>query len=133
MIDKILAATWKAPAATDYAGEIQHTVNMVILSDLMSLAAAERASNQARAISSLKLDQLKAWLASQSRITRDENQRAFFFYSVEQIKRFQDDPKKMNLTPAQPPPDGQPIGMEPQIDADSRRSNQSVLFMFFCG
>src|SRR5947207_483698 len=119
VIDKILATTWKAPAATGYAGEIQHTVNMVILSDLMSLAAAERASNQARAISSLKLDQLKAWLASQSRMTRDENQRAFFFYSVEQIKRFQDDPKKMNLTPAQPPPDGQPIGMEPQIDADS--------------
>src|SRR5215217_115980 len=40
VIDKILAATWKAPAAAGYAGEIQHTVNMVILSDLMALAAA---------------------------------------------------------------------------------------------
>ena len=26
---------------------------------------------------------------------------AFLFYSIDQIKRFQDDPKKMNLTPAQ--------------------------------
>jgi hypothetical protein len=40
----------------------------------------------------------------------DENQRAFLFYSFDQIKRFQEDPKKMNLTNPQPPPDGQPIG-----------------------
>jgi hypothetical protein len=39
------------------------------------------------------------------------NRRAFLYYSLEQIKRFQDDPKKMNLTPPQAPPDGQPIGM----------------------
>jgi hypothetical protein len=112
VIDKILAATWKAPAATGYAGEIQHTVDMVILSDLMALAAAERASNQVRAIASWKLDQLKTWLTGQSRFPVDENQRAFLFYSIEQIKRFQDDPKKANITPAQQPPDGQPIGMD---------------------
>jgi len=95
----------------------------------MSLAAADRASNQVRAITSLKLDELKAWVAAQNRLTRDENQRAFWYYSVEQIKRFQDDPKKMTLTPAQAPPDGQPIGMEPQIFMDSHGSE----FTFFCG
>jgi hypothetical protein len=112
VIDKILTATWKAPVAPGYAGEIQHTVDMVILSDLMSLASGDRASNQARAIASWKLEQLKTWLTSQSRLTVDDNRRAFLFYSVEQIKRFQDDPKKMNLTPPQTPPDGQPIGMD---------------------
>lgn len=112
VIDRIFAATWKAPAANGYAGEIQHTVNMIVLSDLMALASAERASNQARAVASWKLEQLKTWLAAQSRLRTDENQRAFLYYSVEQIKRFQDDPKKMNLTPAQQPPDGQPIGMD---------------------
>jgi len=55
---------------------------------------------------------LKRWILAQSRVTRDENRRAFLFYSLDQIKRFQDDPKKMNLTPPQAPPDGQPIGME---------------------
>jgi hypothetical protein len=104
-------------------------VNMVILSDLMSLAAAERASNQVRAIASLKLDELKAWVMAQNRLARDESQRAFWYYSIEQIKRFQDDPKKMNLTPAQAPPDGQPIGMESQIFTDSHGSE----FTFFCG
>jgi hypothetical protein len=112
VIDKILASTWKAPTATGYAGEIQHSVNMVILSDLMALAAAERTPNQVRAIASWKLDQLKTWLTVQSRFPIDENQRAFMFYSIEQIKRFQDDPKKANITPAQQPPDGQPIGMD---------------------
>jgi len=112
VIDKIFVATWKAPAANGYAGEIQHTVDMVVLSDLMALASSERAPNQARAIASWKLEQLKTWLASQSRLRTDENQRAFLYYSVDQIKRFQEDPKKMNLTPAQQPPDGQPIGMD---------------------
>jgi hypothetical protein len=111
VIDKILASTWKASAANGYAGEIQHTVNAIILTDLMSLAANERASNQVRAIASWKLDQLKSWLTLQRRATTDENQRAFVYYTLEQIKRFQDDPKKMNLTPPQAPPDGQPIGM----------------------
>jgi hypothetical protein len=112
VMDRILAATWKAPAAKGYAGEIQHTVNMVVLTDLMSLATNDRASNQVRAIASWKLEQLKTWLNTQRRVTTDENQRAFLYYSFEQIKRFQEDPKKMNLTTAQPPPDGQPIGMD---------------------
>ena len=124
VIDKILAATWRAPAATGYAGEIQHTVDMVILSDLMALAGGERASNQVRAIASWKLDQLKTWLTAQSRFPVDENQRAFLFYAIEQIKRFQEDPKKANITPAQQPPDGQPIGMDWWSRADDDCSHR---------
>jgi len=44
--------------------------------------------------------------------TRDENQIAFLGYAANQIKRFQEDPKKMNLTKASDPPDGQPIGTD---------------------
>lgn len=112
VVDKILAATWKAPVASGYAGEIQRTVNTIVLTDLMTLAANERASNQVRAIASWKLDQLRNWLTWQRRTTADENQRAFLFYTLDQIKRFQDDPKKANLTQPQAPPDGQPIGMD---------------------
>ena len=112
VIDRVLAATWKAPVASGYAGELQHTVNMVVLTNLMSLAANDRAANQVRAIASWKLEQLKTWLGTQRRLTTDDNRRAFLFYSFDQIKRFQEDPKKMNLTNPQPPPDGQPIGMD---------------------
>ena len=124
VIDKIFAATWKAPAGTGYRGEIQHTVNMIVLSDLMALASSERALNQARAIASWKLEQLKTWLTAQSRLRTDENQRAFLYYSVDQIKRFQDDSKKMNLTSAQQPPDGQPIGMDWWSRADDDCSHR---------
>jgi hypothetical protein len=112
VIDRILAATWKAPAATGYAGEIQRSVDMIVLVDLMALASGERASNQVRAMASWKLEQLRNWLTLQTRLAADENRRAFLFYSIDQIKRFQEDPKKMNLTPPQAPPDGQPIGMD---------------------
>jgi hypothetical protein len=120
VLDKILGATWKAPAATGYQGEIQHTVNIVVLLDLMALASGERASNQVRAISELKLEELKNWLIAQQSRSRDENQTAFLFYAAEQIKRFQADPKKMNLTRANEPPDGQPIGTDwwSQMQAD---------------
>jgi hypothetical protein len=110
VIDKLLAATWKAPVSKGYSREIQNTVNLVVLGDLMALAANERALNQVRAIASWKLNQLKRWLTLQSRLGADDDRRAFLFYSIEQIKRFQEDPRKMNLTQPQPPPDGQPIG-----------------------
>lgn len=117
VLDKILAATWRAPAVSGYAGEIQHTVNTIVLNDLMSLAANDRASNQVRALASWKLEQLKDFLTLQRRSTASENHRAFLYYTLEQIKRFQDDPKKVNLTPPQSPPDGQPIGMPMGMDA----------------
>jgi len=112
VIDKILAETFKAPARGDYGGEIQRTVNMVVLNELMALAANERASNQVRAVAELKVEELRRWLSLQTDSARDQNQRAYFIYALNQIKRFQDDPKKMNLTKPNDPPDGQPIGTD---------------------
>jgi hypothetical protein len=118
VLDKILASSWKAPVGTGYPAEIQRTVNMVVLGELMSLAAGERAHNQARAIAELKLEELKNWLNVQRSIARDENQKAFLFYAEEQIKRFQADPRRMNLTRPNDPPDGQPIGTDWWSQAD---------------
>src|SRR3989441_11549095 len=112
VLDKILAFTWKAPVGVGYTAEIQRTVNMIVLQDLMALASGERASNQVRAIAEQRLDLLKNWLISQRDLTRDEKQKPFLFYAENQIKRFQEDPKKMNLTKPNDPPDGQPIGVD---------------------
>lgn len=112
VFDKILAETFRAPVQSGYQGEVQRTVNAVVLNELMTLAANERASNQVRAIAEMKLDELKNWSASQANATRDQGQRAFLLYAANQIKRFQDDPKKMNLTKPNDPPDGQPIGTD---------------------
>src|SRR5437870_2709281 len=112
VLDKILDATLKARMQIGYHAEIQHVVNMVVLNDLMALAAGERASNQVRAIAEYRLEIMKNWLRQQTDLTRDENQKAFLLYAANQIKRFQDDPKKMNLTKPNDPPDGQPIGTD---------------------
>jgi len=136
VLDKIIAATWKAPIGLakrpqlpasaarnypftiDYEAEVQRTVNMVVLNELMALAANERASNQVRAVAEFRLDLLRTWLINERNLTRDQNQQAFLFYAANQIKRFQEDPKKMNLTKANEPPDGQPIGMDWWTQAD---------------
>jgi hypothetical protein len=112
VLDKILASTWRAPMRSGYQGEIQRTVNVVVLNELMALAATERGSNQVRAIAELKLDELRRWLGTQTDLTREANQRAYLTYAANQIKRFQEDPKKMNLSKPNDPPDGQPIGTD---------------------
>jgi uncharacterized protein DUF4953/uncharacterized protein DUF5117 len=112
VLDSIVARTWEAPMRSPYHAEVQRTVNMVVLSELMSLAANERAPNQVRALAELKLEELKRWLGTQPDLTRDEKQKAYLFYAQNQIKRFQEDPKKMNLTRPNDPPDGQPIGTD---------------------
>ena len=112
VFDKILDETFRVTTNTGYEGEIQRTVNAVVLNKLMTLAANERASNQVRAIAEMQLEGLRDWAATHANQTRDENQRAFLLYTANQIKRFQDDPKKMNLTRPSDPPDGQPIGTD---------------------
>ena len=47
--------------SSGYEGEIQRTVNVVVLNKLMTLAANERASNQVRAIAELQLEGLRDW------------------------------------------------------------------------
>src|SRR6266849_2318315 len=106
VLDKTLEATWKAPIGAGYQAEIRRTVNMVVLNDLMALAVNDRASNQVRAIAEHRLSLLRDWLMTQRDLTSDENQRAFIIYAANQIRRFQDDPKKMNLTRPNDPPDG---------------------------
>ncbi|MBI3787900.1 MAG: zinc-dependent metalloprotease, partial [Ignavibacteriales bacterium] len=108
--DKIVRATWKAPQQAGYQGEIQRVVDNTALYYMMSLAANENAAAQARSIALMKILDLKDWLVKQSKNIKDENQRAHFLFAISQIEKFQEDPKKMNLTkPAEPPP-GQPIG-----------------------
>jgi hypothetical protein len=112
VFDKILAETFRAPVRSGYEGEIQRTVNSVVLNELMALAANERASNQVRAIAEAKLYELRQWLEGRQNLAPDAGQVAFMNYAANQIKRFQEDPKKMNLTKPNDPPDGQPIGTD---------------------
>ncbi|MGB6482973.1 MAG: zinc-dependent metalloprotease [Candidatus Acidiferrales bacterium] len=112
LVDDVLAATWKAAPATGYDGQIQQTVNAVVLNHLMALAADEQAASQTRAIASLKLDDLKSWMQTQLQSSSDESRRAEFFYGFHEIDGFQKNPAAIHLMHPVPPPAGDPIGQD---------------------
>jgi hypothetical protein len=111
LLDKLLASTWKADQKPGYNAQIQRVVNSVLLYRLMTLAADENASTYVRAVACLKLEELRNWLSKRINSTKDESQRAHYFYAASQIKLFQDDPNKVKLTAPLSPPPGAPIGM----------------------
>lgn len=110
LLDDLLAATWKAQSSNGYAGAIQRTVNAVVLSHLMALAASESAPSQVRAAALLKLDELKTWLASRKSLVKDTPTHAEFFFAENQIDRFEKNPAQVHVTAPAPPPAGDPIG-----------------------
>jgi hypothetical protein len=112
ILDKTLAATFKSPRAAGYDGEIQRVVNNTALYDLITLEMSERAPDQVRALAALKLNELKAWLVAQLPGVSDESWRAHYFFALSQIKQLQEDPKQLNMTHPNEPPDGQPIGSD---------------------
>jgi hypothetical protein len=117
VLDAILAATWKAPHAAGYSGEIARVVDDVALYDLLGLATADGATTQVRAVASLEADQFKGWLNSAKKTTTDPAQKAHLTYAAAQIEQFQRDPKKLDLTAPAEPPDGPPIGDDEEFPA----------------
>lgn len=112
LLDEVLAATWKTPRTPGYTGAIQRTVNAVVLGHLMSLAADEHASGQVRAMTLLKLDELKKWLGSQEVLLKDAPTRAEFFFAKNQIDHFEKNPAEVHMTTPAAPPAGDPIGSD---------------------
>jgi hypothetical protein len=109
VLDAIVAATWKAPHAVGYAGEVARTVDDVVLYDLLSLALNDHATAQVRAVASREAEQLKVWLNA-NQAAGGASQQAHLAYAAAQIEQFQKDPKKLELTAPAEAPDGPPIG-----------------------
>src|SRR6266478_1764970 len=109
VLDAIVAATWKAPHAVGYAGEVARTVDDVVLYDLLSLALNDHATTQVRAVALREAEQLKGWLNA-NKSAGDASEQAHLTYAAAQIEQFQKDPKKLELTAPAEPPDGPPIG-----------------------
>ncbi|HVB07715.1 MAG TPA: zinc-dependent metalloprotease, partial [Candidatus Acidoferrales bacterium] len=112
LVNDLVAATWKAQPENGYDGAVQQTVDSVVLDHLMALAANDHAATQTRAIASLKLDELKTWMAAQMKASANESRRAQFFFAVQEIERFEKNPPALHLTQPAPPPAGDPIGTD---------------------
>ena len=110
VLDAVLNDTWKSSREPGYSGEISRVVDSVVLYDLMSLVVSERASPQARAIASLKMEELRNWATGAQHGAKDGEERAHLYFAATQIAQFQKDPRLIPLPVPLQPPDGPPIG-----------------------
>lgn len=110
VMDKAIGSTFKAATKSGYEGAIQITVNNVLLTNMLGLAASDEASTQVKAIAHLEIDKLKTWLTGKLRSTSDEDWKAHYSYALTQIDWFETNPEDFkNESPLEAPP-GQPIG-----------------------
>jgi hypothetical protein len=110
VIDGLIAATWKTPRTAVREAEVERTIDNVVLYRMMSLVQSTEASEQARALAYLKLDDLRKWMLAQQ--TADTATRAHFSYAAAQIKRYEDHPEQLTIEKPADPPDGPPIGSD---------------------
>ncbi|MEO8659844.1 MAG: zinc-dependent metalloprotease [Bryobacteraceae bacterium] len=110
VIDRVLDATWKANHPPGYAGEVQRVVDTAALRAILSLAANDGAAPQARAVALLKAQQLRAVL--KAAVPADPAQKAHFAFALDQLRRFDENPKEWNATHPTEVPPGQPIGCD---------------------
>ena len=110
LIEKLVFNTWQTIYDDPYLGEIQRLTDNLVLQHLMQLESDKSASIQVRAIASLKINELGAWISEQLEYTRDIQLEAHYTYALQQISYFREHPDKFeHETPLDPPP-GQPIG-----------------------
>jgi hypothetical protein len=115
VIDKVFNATYKAPTKAGYDGLLQMTVNHAVLNNLIKLTVNTNPSPQARAVASLKIDQLKNWLTEKAKTMSTENWKAHYAYELSMINSFRDNPEKYEAENLLPAPPGQPIGQEDEF------------------
>lgn len=107
VIDRLITSSWKTPRPGGRDAETGRTIGNVVLYRVMALAQSTQASEQARAIAYLKLDDLRKWALA--RQNADAAERAHMLYAAAQIKRFEDNPKEIPVVKPVDPPDGSPI------------------------
>jgi Met-zincin/Domain of unknown function (DUF5117) len=107
VIDKLIAATWRAPDAPGLSGEVQRAIDMVALYRLMTLAANESAPGEVRAIALSKLTALRDWTPAAS---ANSELIALHRFAVAEIKHFETNPREIGVPRPPLAPPGMPIG-----------------------
>lgn len=111
VIESALNATWFQPAGPDYLGEIQRSVNGVMLAQLLALAAEPSTTAQVRAVATARLMALRERLGRDAGATAHPAQQAHLLYGARLIGQFLENPKDFVAPRVPSPPPGQPIGM----------------------
>ena len=106
VLDALLNATWQSKRRGGYPGEVENTVDDVVLEQLFNLAANDKAPVQVKAIVSQKLDGLRRRIEPFAGYPH-------LYYAAARITQFQKNPRDWKPAPTTEIPEGQPIGMDP--------------------
>ncbi|HEU5292630.1 MAG TPA: zinc-dependent metalloprotease, partial [Cyclobacteriaceae bacterium] len=115
VIDQMITATFKSTQKSGYEQQLQITVNHALLNGLMKLALNNNASSQARAVASLKIDQLRIWLSGRATAFMNDGWKAHYAYELMLINAYREDPKKYETENFLAAPPGQPIGQDEEF------------------
>jgi hypothetical protein len=110
VLDRLISATIKAQIHPGLEGATQMTVNAVTVNGLIRLAAHKEAPPQVKAITALKLTQIREWVSA--RTASDEGLRAHYRQLAQMVSQFEDDPEEYAPASWLAPPPGMPIGDE---------------------
>jgi hypothetical protein len=113
-LDEVLNAlidnSWKKQYKFSYHSEINRTVSMLILNQMIQLAQNQSASGQARAITLSVIFDLGQFMQTKYKTEKDSDQKAHFLFGMELIRRFKDNPEIFKSSTIFQLPQGSPIG-----------------------
>lgn len=112
VFDKMINSTWKTASQSGYSGALQRTTQDALLSNMMALAGHAQSSEQVKAMTSFKINQLRKWLVAREKVTNSEALKAHYLHAINKINRFQKNPEKFKIKKSLAPPAGSPIGLD---------------------
>src|SRR5260221_14715390 len=107
-MQKLTTATFKLPVRPGLEGAVQMATNNALFVNLVKFALHKEASAETKAITFLKLEQLKNWLSI--RATSDEEWKAHYALMIRQVNSLLEKPDEYKVNDLLPPPPGMPIG-----------------------
>lgn len=110
VLEKLINESWKAKHHEGYIGSIQKTVDLVLLKNLMQLAANTNVSELVKSKVFYQLNELKMFLKDKYADISKTHLKSHYLYAINQIDRFQKDPSEYVIPASLEPPAGSPIG-----------------------
>ena len=120
VLDKIISQAFRSAPQKGHDGNIQMSSATAALMNLAKLSVHPDATAQVKAITMMKLDQLKASLTRPNNFQPDESWRAFNVWCASVIDRLKSEPDEFKSAPALPAPPGQPIGSDEEYLCPTR-------------
>ena len=110
LIDTLLTSTWNRTETDGLRAEVGRMVARLALRGVMALAVDGRASDQARAIALLALEDFRGELKSKSENAGAAAERAHHLAALMELEAFLEDPRPERIPATLTPPPGSPIG-----------------------